>query len=826
MAIGVNEIGGGPKDIIGCIDPQASNYNPLTTIPCGPNGQPTPDLFGTYTSGCCNYPAGNLTGCMDPQANNYNPSAIQPCASCCSYGQPAGVGELGPGKDTDVIIINPGGGTGTGSDSTTYCSDLLFSITTNGVITNGSNNIKEDCCLEQFVGQPVFWDGQKCITYTNTSTSLCDSLSSGIISKEEFQKRVTCIDCDNFGWWDNLYTTINGDSLKNIDNDLWDFLISIITSSPEGPFVSGSFYVDSLTGEPIVSENCCSQLANSNFQSTTTDLDEKVSACLCNIEQDTSIFCKCLTSVDEFISLAASIQGNQLLLNTPVLMSLGLTTQESLFVINNLFNANDFTGDGIPDNVNARILLSNALYIKGGFYVCYQTYNNGSTQNNEVTNSNISIPVQTTPQKCVSIGGYYDGVLCYCNPIDECNLSLTDLSTTTTLDNFNQNITYVTFKGGAIDETCCLKIASENNLPWVYEEYQGEFRCFTKDPNPCLPLEFKLNNELIKPICDTPLLVSTSFYFGVPENSCVEVVDEGDDEIDVEFDIEPCLLTFDSNNELVDYNSHKVLRKVDFVLNTENLLTEKEPCCFNPISPISANLAIKDNKNIILQRSDSFVFNELETWHDLSMEFDTSTVTGNTEGYNVVLQFTSGLNCCCTYDIFIDNINFNCVSAQTIFDTIKNDCIGFEIVPVIDNKKSWVYNPGLLDYSGIVDVSNNLPDNQIIESGQIGLIQGHGVINRTFAPSPDAELPWRYTDYFNQSSVLEKHSNLVLNSKELYMTFDMCSNCCLEYKPCPNGYTLSAGTDVCYKYVTVGKQFQDGEYFQFQDGQWYDFMDF
>jgi hypothetical protein len=189
------------------------------------------------------------------------------------------------------------------------------------------------------------------------------------------------------------------------------------------------------------------------------------------------------------------------------------------------------------------------------------------------------------------------------------------------------------------------------------------------------------------------------------------------------------------------------------------------------------------------------------------------------------VQFTSGLNCCCTYDLYLDNFQVNCVEQETIEEEIKNICPGFKLTPVVDNKKSWVYNAGELNYSKIQNQSGVLTDNLTINRGDLGLIQGNGIINRTFAPSPDAELQWRYTDYFNQSSVLEKHSKLVLNSKELLLTFDMCSTCCLEYSPCPKGFTLSGGTETCFK-TTIVKQFQDGWGFDFQDGIPYDFMDF
>ena len=103
---------------------------------------------------------------------------------------------------------------------------------------------------------------------------------------------------------------------------------------------------------------------------------------------------------------------------------------------------------------------------------------------------------------------------------------------------------------------------------------------------------------------------------------------------------------------------------------------------------------------------------------------------------------------CCEYDIYVDDISVSCIVQDAIEVSTRNDCPGFTLNKVIDNKKSWVYNDG-------------------------------DVINRVFAPSVDADIPWRYTNYVEQSNVWEKHSKLVLNSKELYLTFNMCTpeNC-------------------------------------------------
>jgi hypothetical protein len=779
--------------VVGCIDPLAINYNPLATDPCGPLGQPQLDLNGQYVSGCCLYPSGGLTGCMDPQANNYNSNVTIPCSSCCNYGH--------AGNSFD-IVINPAGPIE--NADIISCDNLFIQINNNGVVYNANTPIKEECCQKRFVGQPVYWDGEYCYTFTDLEGSLCESLELGLISQIELENRVICIDCDNFAWWDNLYSSINGDSLQNINVELWDFLVSIIAPNQDVNFNNGSFYVDSITGEPIVGEECCGMIPSSNF--TSTSENDSVSACLCNIEPNIELDCECISKIKDFLQIVSTLEGSNLLLNLPVLTSLGLTVDEATFVINNLL------GDSVPlsDKTTARILISNVLTRTGGFYACYEKNNKSLTLT--LTDGLVyqfKKPVEVSSTKCTDLGGFYDGVLCYCKPQEDCLLTLTNVEVTTTLDQYNQQISVVTFKGESISETCCLKLADENNLPWVYKQYNGFFQCFVKDPNPCLPLEFNLNKELIKPECDNPLDVSVSFYFKKPENPCVDL-DGDDDVIIVDGDDDPCLLTFDENNNIIDYNSAVHTKKTPLLLDQPLLPTldippldgfvggkPKEPCCFNPSTPIQVQLAIKDDKDDVVHTSDPFSFAQFDTWFDLSTEF-TLPETGTTEGYYVSLQFTSGLNCCCVYDIFLDNLNFSCSEEEEVIDIIKNSCPGFNIVPVIDNKKSWVYNPGKLDYSGIFNQGGILTDNTIIENGDDGLINGYGVINRTFAPSPDADIPWRYTDYFNQSSILEKHSNLVLNSKELYLTFDMCS----IGGPCPDGYTLSANTETCYKYVT------------------------
>ena len=789
----INTVGG--NNIVGCTDSQALNFNPNADFSC---------------NSCCVYPPTQVIGCTDPQATNFNPSANTPCDGCCEYKEG---GNDASNEPIFEVTINPIAIGNTSPTAGKFCDNLYVNFIGN-IVYDGVSLVKEQCCSKDFIGTDVYWDGEKCLKFTEINGGLCEYIDSGEITPLELENRITCIDCDNFAWWSNLYETINGASLQDIDQELWDFLVSVITSDTDGVFNNGSFYVDSLTGEPILGNRCCSNIQDSTYTFFPSEGGLDRGVCLCDRVSENDLECECVDNIERYSQITSSIEGRELLLNIDKLISLGLTLEQANYVKTNFFNT-QLESDGISKATKSRTLISNALYSTGGIYVCFD----GTKKPTFISipgGKNLKLPVETTESTCLDLGGFWDGVVCFCKPQEECNLTLQDIKITTTFDSFNEKIDIITFNGSSISQECCLNIASENGLSWVYKQYNGVFNCFKKDPSPCLPLEFNLNKELIKPVCENPLDISVSFNFGKPENPCF-LIDGDDDIIDVEIIDEDCVLTFDEFNNIVDYNSTTVSKKRKEVIEIEPIFEltpipnqpiftpigiggpitdrRKPPCCFNPNNPIEVQLLIKDDKNGVVGSSDIFSFNQVDTWFTLSTQF-TPPTTGTTEGFNVTLQFISGINCCCTYDIFLDNFKFDCVEEEIITETIRNSCPGFNIQPVIDNKKSWVYNPGKLDYSGILDQNGVLTDNTIINNGEVGLIQGYGVVNRTFAPSPDADIPWRYTDYFNQSSVLEKHSNLVLNSKELYLTFNMCN----IGGPCPDGYQLSG--DTCYKYVT------------------------
>lgn len=161
-------------------------------------------------------------------------------------------------------------------------------------------------------------------------------------------------------------------------------------------------------------------------------------------------------------------------------------------------------------------------------------------------------------------------------------------------------------------------------------------------------------------------------------------------------------------------------------------------------------------------------------WTDIS-----STIANDfTTPFKIKLVL-NGVKDCCEYDFFVDDISVNCQKQDALTGVTFNDCPGFKLNKVIDNKKSWVNN---------------------VETP----------INRTFAPSSNAEIPWRYTNYLEQSGVYENDSRLVLNSKEMYLNFNMkkvqpkCpegfvlfnGSCVKQINTCPSGFTLSGETCV------------------------------
>lgn len=768
MAVKVLVNSGPSFTITGCMDPLALNYDPLANDSC---------------SICCIYEA-QITGCMDPLALNYDSNATVNC--CCSY---------------------------------------------NTVPNTTSSNIN----LTNTVIGPTFLGTINTTTVISASTTirLCQA--------------ATCIDCTNFDWWNDTYISAhNGQSLQLTSPILWQQIVDLVTNSGQ------TFYATTSNGEPL-DERCCAT-ANGTF---------KNGICFCDKPSQEVSEPSCISNLNDFLSLISTTEGYTFFTNnfSTIGPSLDLTTQQTNFILANINNSGDTNSNGISDLTEARLILSNALNLTGGFYVNFGlSTGNPSLVNKGIcdqyggywdtiglTNTNTSTTTTTTVGTAVSGVGIVGtqatplptlrrvgtetpvGTInlntfvitqtpstssngnCMCKPIvDQCVIDITEVQIINTLDLFNNTIQIVTKNGTPISEACCNRLIKDNNLPWVWQSPY----CYSVPKDDCLPVTFSLNDTTMDvPPCENDLEISMWVYFGKPENPCQPIPDPPSDD-SITIDGVFCDITLTPNTGAVipvlngnvtlpnpsSSNARQVGTEtpagtIDLTTFVITQAADTKPCCYNITNPILAKVSLTDpTLNSLLTQVK--VYNSSTDYFDRWVEVKaTLPSSGLTLNFGVKLEIYQGLACCCNYDIFVDDIRVNCAKQESSLVVNDIHCPGFNLTRVIDNKKSWAYNPGIPSV-GISDY-----DNIERNDGSFGMLNGEGTINRTFAPSLDADIPWRYTDYFKQSSVYEKHSNLVLNSKELWLTFDMCADCPISGTTlvCPSGYTLSANTTVCYQ---------------------------
>ena len=743
---------------IGCKDPIAINYDPTATQSC---------------ANCCIYDDGKeVIGCIDPLASNYDPQATTNCSDCCVYGD-----------GVEILDLGFNGFVGFGDIDTTDDCTGPFTITPNGEVLGVSS---ANCC-DSFViggtpppdGYDYYWTGKNCLF------------------RETCPADIICIDCDSFDWWNDTYiSTHNGQSLQETTPLLWQQLVDLVSNSGQ------TFYVQTTTGD-LIDEICC--VSKGTFRD---------GVCFCEVIEET-LEPRCISNLIEFYELISTAEGYTFFVNNfqSIGPSLGLTNQQSNFIIANLNPNNTSTNAS-----SAALILSNALSVTGGFYINFGSITNtpnvvnrgtcdtiggywftlntvtGPLNNGSSNIENRGVQININPIFNISIDGQ-----CLCKPIvDQCDIDITDVETTNTTDFYNNPIQIVTQNGTAISEACCNRLIKDYNLPW---SWQNPF-CYTTPYEDCLPAVFSFNEEPANvPACESDLELSMWVYFGKPENPCQPIPDPPDSDIividGVVCDIE---LSPNSGDIITDPNDNGFGDigfggDIVFNLDAEGKTTATpKTCCYNTENPILARITTTNPiLNPFLTQINEY--NSSTDFFDRWIEIKaTLPATGVTLTFGLNLEIYQGLNCCCVYDIFVDDMRINCATEEPILIVNDIKCPGFDLTRVIDNKKSWVYNPGLPEV-GISEYDN-------IErgDGSFGMLNGEGTINRTFAPSLDADIPWRYTDYFKQSSVYEKHSSLVLNTKELGLTFDMCADCPISGSTlgCPDGYTLSGGTNVCY----------------------------
>lgn len=717
---------------IGCTDPLASNYDPTANSSC---------------DGCCQY-GEIIIGCTDPLAVNYDPKANSDCVNCCLYNK----SELIL-KSTDVFsnfIPNPTSKTITPE---VFCEGP-YTIIDGQVL--GVNTL--ECCSAINIGPAAqgyeyFWDGKIC-QYRELPPCPTD---------------ITCVSCDSFDWWNDTYIgTHDGQSLQTSNTVLWEYLVDIVTNSGQ------TFYVQTSTGN-LLDSNCCPGVFANGV-------------CFCDTILQELYEPKCISTLQEFLNFYSTNDGyNYLTLNAvSIAGGLNLTSTQFNFILNNLYNTNDTNGNGISDLTESRLLVSNALSNTGGFYV-----NFGLISGN---------PIFVNEDNCNTIGGYWDVTAghCMCQPIvEQCEIDLTEVQITTTTDFYNNQIQIVTYKDktDSISESCCNKLIKDYDLPW---EWNSPW-CYATPKEDCLPAQFSLNDEkmVINP-CSNNLELSMWVYFGKPDNPCQPIPDPPNNDVTI-IDGQVCDINLTPNTKSIVNDPVKIgIEELSALRGTKYDVPIVEEtntiCCYSNLNPILARITTTDpllNSSLIQVKEYNSNTDYFEKWVQIKATLPTS---GLTLSFGVKLEIYEGLNCCCNYDIFIDDIRVDCPREESAITYNNVQCPGFQITRVIDNKKSWVYNPG----TALVGISDY--DKIEREDGDFGMLNGEGTINRTFAPSLDADIPWRYTDYWAQSSVLERHSNLVLNSKELGLTFDMCADCPISGTTltCPDGYTLSANTSVCY----------------------------
>jgi len=818
---------------LGCMDPLATNYDPTATNPC---------------SDCCTY-GSNIVGCTDPLATNYDHNATTSCRNCCVYGLITDLGNTGPTLSDIIIVGNLGGGSNCPGPYSIDANDVVLGVTS------------VECCDAKYIGPTTVG-----YTYSwvqgDTKNSVCKLVKACPTS-------TTCVNCVNFDWWNDTYiSNHNGQSLSVSSPVLWQQIVDLITNS--GQTIS----VDTITAD-LITENCCKGVF-------------KNGVCFCQESIQETYVPRCIANLTDFLNLISTTAGYNFFINnfSTIGPSLGLTTTQINFIKLNINSTADSNNNGIQDLTEARLILSNALNVTGGFHV-----NFGTTTNT---------PILMTKGVCDQYGGFWDGNVsaggsstgtglntgglgtgtiglggsstgtglntgglgtgtiglggqevgttllrtvgevktlfdqvtitptptltingnCMCKPVvDQCEIDLSQVQITNSYDFFNNPIQIVSLKEGStpLSEACCNRLIKDNpNLTWVW---QAPY-CLASPKEDCLPAVFELNNKLMEvPPCQNNLELSMWVYFDKPKNPCQPIPDPPDDDVII-IDGVACDITLTPNTSdlqtSVNRTNIEIAENFLTTRSSQSIITgvavgepvgvgtgtgprdgDTKTCCYNINNPILARVSTTDPTlnqfltQVKIYNSSTDYFN---TWVEIKATLPTSGLTLN---FGLNLEIYQGLNCCCDYDFFIDDIQVNCVKQEP--SLIYNDiqCPGFKLTKVIDNKKSWTYNPGI-PFVGISEYDE-------IEriDGSFGLLNGEGTINRTFAPSLDADLPWRYTDYWQQSSVYEKHSNLVLNSKELWLTFDMCADCPISGTTlaCPSGYTLSASTNICYQNV-------------------------
>jgi hypothetical protein len=376
----------------------------------------------------------------------------------------------------------------------------------------------------------------------------------------------------------------------------------------------------------------------------------------------------------------------------------------------------------------------------------------------------------------------------FCPKINEGDVDI--ISDYVTTDSGTEYITYA----NGVDETCCSNKSLNSNMPgeWVWDGSRCVLNTKVDSTKNTETTTITINETPILMDGCEDVVITTYVYFSEPGNKCFGGQPIGNG------------YTSQTAQNTDSYYNNPPITATDISVFSNNIWSEDitpeqyglpkpqqtKNCCYDVETPISGRLIIQNTEtNETITDGVTYVntytstqpsitdFNSVNGGFNRWIKLTTTVNVGSLEQFNLAVEFTDGLFKCCEYDIYFDDISVNCDKTLTRELLSTDKCPGFELRRVIDNKKSWVYNPGT------EDTSNSVYDNIIRSYGDNGLIQGHGDINRTFAPSADAELNYRDTNYYGFHNVMEKHSNLVLNSKEVVLQFNMCADYDCDINP-------------------------------------------
>jgi hypothetical protein len=830
-----------PADIIfGCTDPAALNYDSQATVD---------------NSGCI-YSGDTVLGCTDPLAINYNPLATWDNGKICIYEDCPTEFTIRPTDGVVFYTSTPVGGGGHGENPGPILITEKGQDP-NGGSGNPPVSIplSENCCTEEVVGEQVIWNGEFCVIPVSGPCPypLAISIEGVVLGSDGTPVGIECCDTLHHATWESSYE-IPGNKVPGacIDNNAppneeCDLSILDLTLNEDGSVVTttttttiidngGEGDTGGDDGGDITTDSCINidswlatpveDIWTSNdpnkpdgvgngmlirYETTETsaldlsvgdqismtgfDVVDPLTTCY-NLDRPT------LNGYTTVLDVAYNPISGVITITTAIYIT-ELETQQSTCTPNQLIDVSGYGSIclyyGDINGVDTQTCVSTSHYTFQQLSWIYSNFVGPLPSQTEICGTSVDIQnyylvLQSTDSATLN--------LTTCDYFDLGDNFKTELSNSCWADEYivldddpaNPSGQVIVLQGELDTNFGLVQLlgtgVAGNNYISIYNvsiplDGANELLASGCDPNGGLPYigqtctEGTLGHltELIDISVDDTPVDNTPVDDGITEVITTEIVNLSElccDELGSGLweyidgvcywnppkEVIPVSIGV-SENEVIVTDSRCETLTVCMSIFVEQ---PDDPECFDPDRNISASIGAYsgDIENNIFAVTPTTTYNSLEDGY-----CNWVTVCGeitNFDGRPFKIKLNlDGILDCCEYDIFIDDISVSCTIQDSIEVSTRNDCPGFNIRKVVDNKKSWVYNDG-------------------------------EAINRVFAPSDDADIPWRYTNYVEQSGVYEKHSKLVLNSKELYLTFNMCSGF-----DCGSGTTLSVFDLIEYK---------------------------